>query len=100
MSLILILETDRPKDAKPEPEVVVLTKNQKIILDIIDEFGEASRPTIVRESGLARTTVYDALKKLERQGVVEPFLYPRIGRGRPKTKWGRNGIRDQPTNPS
>ena len=38
-------------------------------------------------TSLPRTTIYDALKRLERYGLVKRRTYPSGSRGRPQVKW-------------
>lgn len=45
------------------------------------------RQHICEGTGIARSTVYDALARLVRYGLVEPVEQKGIGRGRPKTLW-------------
>jgi len=64
---------------------------KKVFNVLIDYDGSATRPTICLELfgdvSKKRTTVYDALKKLEKAGLVERKSI-RIGtRGRPSVEW-------------
>ena len=62
------------------------------IYEIIDQYGgSATRPTICMElydsETTKRTTVFDALKKMENLGIIERISVRSGDRGRPKIEW-------------
>ncbi|MFX0208137.1 MAG: hypothetical protein ACFFDT_19280 [Candidatus Hodarchaeota archaeon] len=81
------LKLDYPilRDTPDELDVSDLLKNDKIVLEALKYVGSADRGYITKVCALPRTTVYDALMRLERIGVVEKYLEERVKRGRPKT---------------
>jgi len=63
-----------------------LTETQKQILSVLEN-GEHSRREIVREMKIARSTVFDNLRKLKKWGKVFYTTEKRNKRGRPLTYW-------------
>ncbi len=56
----------------------------KEILKILSEEGAKSRPNLVKRTGIPRTTVFDALSRLNVLGLIEELsLYERGKKGRP-----------------
>jgi len=72
-------------DIPDELDFSNLLKNDKIVLEALLTVGSADRGFITKICALPRTTVYDALMRLERIGIVEKYLEERVKRGRPKT---------------
>lgn len=62
-------------------------KNNRIVLDVVRQYGPISRPHIVQLTEIPRTTVYDALKRLETEELIGRELKPRSIRGRSKVVW-------------
>ena len=58
------------------------------LLDYLEEKGPKTRPEIVSDLGIPRTTVYDRLVRLVLRGQVRKFPVPRKTRGRPRIKYG------------
>jgi len=57
------------------------------VLDALDREGYLTRRELVRETGIPRTTIYDALHKLKKQGFVDYVILRENKRGRPKVGW-------------
>lgn len=47
----------------------------------------SSRKNICKFTGLARTTVFDSLMRLQHRGVVDCYMLNNGKRGRPRTIW-------------
>lgn len=64
-------------------------KNDKDVYEFLQKQRiPVKRDVIVEETGIARTTVYDALKRLERKGlIVRRQLNLSKKRGRPPVYW-------------
>ena len=62
-----------------------LLESDKIVLDALKRVEAANRSDLVELCALPRTTIYDALIRLERIGVIERYHEERMTRGRPKT---------------
>lgn len=60
------------------------TENDKTVFEAMCRLKCADRDTLCNDTGLARTSVYDALKRLERENAVVRF-HPKNGRRGPKT---------------
>jgi len=71
------------KAADPR-EVTPLPENERIVLEALRRVGKATRSNLVKLCALPRTTIYDVLIRLERQGAVERYPEERTTRGRPK----------------
>jgi len=69
-------------------ELSDLSKNDQIVFNVLKCVGWATRSDLVKLCDLPRTTIYDALVRLERREVVERFYENRTTRGRPKTYFG------------
>jgi len=54
------------------------------LLEFLKIHGKQPRDTIVKQLGIARSTIYDALQRLESQKLVkrEPYHNQQIGRPR------------------
>lgn len=61
--------------------------NDRIVFNVIKHHGPITRPHIVRLTGLPRTTVYDALRRLELAQYIGREIEERTTRGRPKIFW-------------
>ncbi|MHA2297220.1 MAG: hypothetical protein ACXAEU_04830 [Candidatus Hodarchaeales archaeon] len=68
---------------------LVLRKKSDLLCELLEEKGPLSRGEIVTLSGIAWTTTYDTLVKLEYRGRVHRFSQ-RSRRGRPKVFWRIN----------
>ena len=66
--------------------------NDADVVEVLTEAGKPlTRPEIAKRAPAARTTVYDALVRLIRQGKVSSYSNPRHrGRGRPKVFYKLN----------
>ena len=73
------------RDTTGELDFPDLLKNDKIVLEALVRLGSTDRGHLTQICALPRTTVYDALMRLERIGIVEKYLEERVKRGRPKT---------------
>lgn len=62
-----------------------LPKTDKIVFDALKYLHSATRSDLVKICQLPPTTIYDALIRLQRIGVVERYFEDRKTRGRPKT---------------
>ena len=62
-----------------------LRMNDKIVFEALSRVKSATRSDLVKLCALPRTTIYDALIRLERIGFVERYPDERTTRGRPKT---------------
>lgn len=62
-----------------------LRENDQVVLDALKGVSHATRSDLVKLCDLPRTTIYDALVRLERHGAVEHYFEERTTRGRPKT---------------
>ena len=62
-----------------------LRENDRVVLDALIGVHHATRSNLVQLCELPRTTIYDALVRLERLGIVEHYFEERKTRGRPKT---------------
>lgn len=60
-------------------------ENDKLIFETMCQLQCADRETLCNTTGLARTTVLDALHRLEREQAVVPFIENNGCPGRPKT---------------
>ena len=67
------------------PPLTSLRDNDRIVFDTLMQANDVTRSELVKLCRLPRTTIYDALVRLERLGVVEHFFEKRSTRGRPKT---------------
>jgi len=67
------------------PPLTSLRDNDRIVFDALLKVNDVTRSELVKLCKLPRTTIYDALVRLERIGVVERFFEKRSTRGRPKT---------------
>ena len=67
------------------PPLTSLRDNDRIVFDALLQVNDVTRSELVKLCSLPRTTIYDALVRLERLGVVERFFEKRSTRGRPKT---------------
>ena len=63
----------------------LIRENDRIVLEALRRVAHATRSQLVRLCGLPRTTIYDALVRLERVGAVDRYFEARKKRGRPKT---------------
>ena len=81
------LKTEFPisRDTTDELDFSDLLNNDKIVLEALIRLGSTDRGHLTQICALPRTTVYDALMRLERIGIVEKYLEERVKRGRPKT---------------
>ncbi|MHA2295098.1 MAG: helix-turn-helix domain-containing protein [Candidatus Hodarchaeales archaeon] len=75
-------------------QLVRLTRNQRAmeksarIMQFLLKYGPMTRKDLVKATGLSRTTVFDALSRLECNGKVRRFSYKaHSGRGRPNVLW-------------
>ena len=58
------------------------------VYDTIYHFGPMTRPEMIKKNGIPRSTTYEALERLEREGKI--VRYKEIKRtkvGRPKSFW-------------
>ena len=62
-----------------------LLENDLRVLEALRCTGSATRSELVQRCQLPRTTVYDALVRLETKGLVVRYFEPRKTRGRPRT---------------
>jgi predicted ArsR family transcriptional regulator len=62
------------------------------ILVALDRRGEMTRGEMMRYMGVARSTLYDALVRLETKWLIDRKSIP-IRRGRPKTVWSRREVK-------
>lgn len=56
------------------------------IFDVITDYQPCSRDEMVRVTTMARSSVFDALVRLEEQGLVKKQSRP-MKRGRPMIEW-------------
>ena len=67
---------------------VVRPALKRWIMEYLADVGAVTRPEICGLTGIARTTVYEALEELEREGKVVRTACRRGGRrGRPPVVW-------------
>jgi ribosomal protein S25 len=55
------------------------------VLEIVQKKGPITRPRLVTLTGIARSTLYDSLRRLTIKGYVQTISEDRERRGRPKT---------------
>jgi uncharacterized membrane protein len=81
------LKTEFPifQDTPDDLDFSDLLRSDKIVLEALMRLGSTDRDNLTQICALPRTTVYDALMRLERIGIVEKYLEERLKRGRPKT---------------
>ena len=62
-----------------------ITPIEERLLSVLKDGGPLTRPQLVTKLGIARTTVYDGLKKLIMRGEAKkfPFYKTQRSRGRP-----------------
>lgn len=68
-----------------KPPLTSLRDNDRIVFNALLQVNDVTRSELVKLCSLPRTTIYDALVRLERLGVVERFFEKRSTKGRPKT---------------
>ena len=73
------------QEATAQIESLHLRENDQIVLDALMRISNATRSDLVKLCDLPRTTIYDALIRLIRFGVVERYFEERTKRGRPRT---------------
>lgn len=66
-----------------------LSKSEEKILTVLSYSKGKQRSTLVLQTGLSRTWVYEVLTKLENKGLAERFVKNEFYRGRPKVFWRR-----------
>ena len=67
---------------------MILNKKQKAILKVMRNAGKMMmRKDIVSELKIPRTTVFDNLNRLKKNGIVEIIEEERHIRGRPRIYW-------------
>ena len=59
----------------------------RAILDQLESEGYLTRPELVKKTKIARSTIYDNLHKLKKQGIVDYVILSENKRGRPKVGW-------------
>ena len=57
----------------------------KVLLEVYP--ARIDRPELVNKTGIPRTSVYDSLMRMDREGFVEISHEVRESRGRPKSFW-------------
>ena len=62
-------------------------KNTKKVWEALRPRRGLSRQELIEATGLPRTTIYDALERLEMDGFVERRLYWKTGVRKPYTMW-------------
>ncbi|MFQ5977350.1 MAG: winged helix-turn-helix domain-containing protein [Candidatus Heimdallarchaeota archaeon] len=71
----------KPFPQSPSPDHAWASPVDQRIYQLLQEAGPLSRDVLVDRSGIARTTIYDALMRLRLQGLVLRFKEPRQTRG-------------------
>ena len=70
-----------------EDTEVHYSRTQRQIIDLIETDGPQTRRQFVTKLGIARTTIYDNLVKLQKKNIVEKYSVNNGQRGRPLTYW-------------
>ncbi|WP_455143308.1 hypothetical protein [Candidatus Hodarchaeum mangrovi] len=80
-----IQETDLlEKENEKEFAFELVNQTDKQVLDVLTKIEPATRTDICKKTGIARTTIYDALTRLILYKKVVKYSVPGKSKGRPK----------------
>ncbi len=82
--MLLQLSTKKANYAIDEKPVLVHELDRKL-LEILISYGPLTRPELVEVTGVARSSIYDSLRRLHLKGLITQYSGKRTTVGRPMT---------------
>ena len=82
--LLLQLTSKKEKDTFDDPPIIVHRLDNKL-LEILISYGPCTRSDLVEVTGVARSSIYDSLRRLEFKGVITKYSNRKGDTGRPTT---------------
>ena len=83
-----VLEEERKEEGpiiqSLQKQYSITNKTDMVVLEALQKYQPATRMELVNKTGIARTTLYDALTRLMVKQVVVKYAPPVNRKGRPK----------------
>ena len=75
---------DNPLSNRSLPSLSLTNSTDRLLYDLLADEGSMTRNEMVEETGIARSTIYDALLRMIIKKLVRKFSNKPTGPGRPK----------------
>ncbi len=83
--LLLQSTTVKSNATDPQKRLTIVNDLDRVLFEVLKSYGPLSRPELVELTGIARSSIYDSLRRLMVKGFVVQYSEQRSYTGRPTT---------------